>query len=187
MTHCGSFQPSPFWDSVREAAPLFSEINRERIRLYAEEFFVLSWHHTCLRSPFSVSILVCCAGIYSLFCCSKGRGVTHCWICQGNVTKLLFQCVSRMLPWLAHCWHTAVSVMKTNTWYFHLMVHARGINIQWDGLFTLPTKYSGVRMCRGSFYKTADILQVCILQFASCGFLFICSNQNAESCNPSLE
>lgn len=128
------------------------------------------------------SILVGYAGIYSLFCCSKGRGVTHCWICQGNVTRLLFQCASRMIPWLAHCWHTAVSVMKTNTWYFHLMVHARGINIQWDGRTTFPTKYSSVRMCTEAVF----IKQLTCCKFTSYSLHPAVSYSAAQIKMPSL-
>lgn len=103
--------------------------------------------------PQSLSTLVGYAAIYSLFCCSKGRGVTHCWnktglvSCQGNVTKLSFKCAPCMLPWLAHRWYTAFAVRKkANAWYFHLMVYAGAI-IQRGKLTTFTTKYSGVRMC----------------------------------------
>lgn len=129
-----------------------------------------------------LSILVCCAGICRLFCCIKGRGITHCWICQGNVTKLLFQCVSRMLPWLAHCWHTAVSVMKTNTRYFHLMVHAREINIQWDGATTFPMKYSGVRMCTEAVF----VKQLTCCKFPSYSLHPAVSYSSAQIKLPSL-
>lgn len=146
---------------------------------------LLSSHDIILTSGAlsqSLSVLVCCAGTYSLFCCSKGRGVTHCWICQGNVTKLLFQCVSQMLPWLAHCWHTAVSVRKTNTWYFHLMVHARGINIQWDGLSTFPMKCSSVRMCTGAVF----IKELTCCKFPSYSLHPAVSYSSAQIKMPSL-
>lgn len=149
-----------------------------------QKSFLSSHDITLLSGALSQSlhVLVCCAGIYSLFCCSKGRGVTHCWICQGNVTELLFPCVSHMFSWLAHCWHTSVSVMKTNTWYFHPMVYARGINIQWDGLTTFPTKSSSVGMCTEAVF----IKQLTCCKFTSYSLHPAVSYSSAQIKMPSL-
>lgn len=178
---------------LREAAPPFSEIKGEKVRIYAEE--MLSSGAVILPSealPQSLSFLVGYAAIniYRLFCSSKGRGVTQLTVetelvsCQENVTKLLFKCVSCMLPWVARRWLTALSVRRVaNTWYFHLVVHSGGIIIQWGRPTTFARMHSSVGMCTGA----VTMKQLTCRKFTSCSLLFVYSDQNAKSCNLSLE
>lgn len=104
--------------------------------------------------------------------------------CQGNVTQPLFKCVSCMLPWLAHRSHTALSVRTVaNSWYFHLVVHSGGIIILWGRPSTFARMYSSVGMCT----EAVTMKQLTCCKFTSCGLLFVYSDQNAKSCNLSLE